>query len=92
MENEALDTALVEVHGIGVWTAHMFLIFALGRTDVLPVGTMECVGGVGLLMGLAEIPPPKALPDLVAHWKGHESIGSWYLWRALDAKWFEQKA
>ncbi|MCB0405937.1 MAG: DNA-3-methyladenine glycosylase 2 family protein [Bdellovibrionales bacterium] len=88
LDNDALVERLVEVHGIGVWTAHMFLIFALGRTDVLPVGDYGVRRGVGLLLGLSEIPASKALASLVPHWQGQESIGSWYLWRALDAKWF----
>ncbi|MCB0418128.1 MAG: DNA-3-methyladenine glycosylase 2 family protein [Bdellovibrionaceae bacterium] len=91
LDNEALVQRLVEVHGIGVWTAHMFLIFALGRTDVLPVGDYGVRRAIGLLMGLDDIPAPKALPELVSHWKGQESIGSWYLWRALDQKWFSNK-
>jgi len=86
LEDAALVARLVEVKGIGEWTAHMFLIFSLGRPDVLPVGDYGVRRGLQLLRGLKEIPKPKEIPDLVPHWKGAASVGAWYLWRALDRK------
>lgn len=84
--DEALIERLIKVKGIGEWTAHMFLIFSLGRPNVLPTGDYGVRRGVQLLFDLKEMPGPKQLPALVSHWTGAYSIGSWYLWQALDRK------
>jgi DNA-3-methyladenine glycosylase II len=86
LEDEALIERLVEVKGIGEWTAHMFLIFSLGRTDILPVGDYGVRRGIQLLFQLPEMPKPKELAALVPHWKGAASVASWYLWKAMDRK------
>ena len=86
MEDEAIIEKLIEVKGIGEWTAHMFLIFSLGRPDVLPTGDFGVRKGVQLLYGLKEMPHPKKMRDLLETWKGAASIGSWYMWRGLDSK------
>lgn len=76
----------MEVKGIGEWTAHMFLIFNLGRPDILPIGDFGVRRGIQLLRGLPEMPLPKEIAALVPEWKGAASIGAWYMWRALDGK------
>jgi len=86
LSNEELIARLTEVKGIGEWTAHMFLIFSLGRPDVLPTGDFGVRKGLQLLYGLPEMPLPKALPELVPHWRGMASLGAWYMWRGLDTK------
>ncbi len=86
LEDAALIERLIEVKGVGEWTAHMFLIFSLGRPDILPTGDYGVRRGIQLLFGLDEMPKPKDLPALVPHWKGAASVASWYLWRAMDRK------
>ena len=86
LEDEELVERLVEVKGIGLWTAHMFLIFSLGRPNVLPVGDYGVRRGLQLLYRLPELPSPIEVPEIVPHWKGGYSVGAWYLWRALDRK------
>lgn len=84
LEDVGLIERLTEVHGIGEWTAQMFLIFQLGRPDILATGDYGIRRALGLLHGLPEAPAPKQVRELVVHWKGMASVGSWYLWRALD--------
>ena len=81
-----LTARLTEVKGIGVWTAHMFLIFSLGRPDILPVGDYGIRRGVQLLFKKKNMTVPREMPALVPHWKGMASIASWYIWKALDQK------
>ncbi len=86
LDDAALVERLVEVKGVGEWTAHMFLIFSLGRPDILPVGDYGVRKGIQLLYGLPEVPKPKEIAPLVPHWKGASSVAAWYLWRAVDRK------
>jgi len=86
LSDEELVARLIEVKGVGEWTAHMFLIFSLGRPDVLPVGDYGVRKGIQLLYGLEEMPSSKDLPELVPQWKGMASVGAWYMWRGLDLK------
>ncbi len=89
LSDEELIARLIEVKGIGEWTAHMFLIFSLGRPDVLPTGDFGVRKGIQLLHGLKEMPLPKEIPGLVPHWKGASSIGAWYVWRGLDSDYWK---
>lgn len=86
LEDLEIVEKLVAVKGIGEWTAHMFLIFSLGRPDVLPVGDFGVRRGVQLLYGMKEMPHPKRMGAMLETWKGASSIGAWYCWRGLDAK------
>ncbi len=86
LSDEILVERLTEVKGIGVWTAHMFLIFSLGRPDVLPTLDFGIRRGIQLLHRLPELPHPKKVPELVPHWKGMSSVASWYVWKSLDSK------
>ncbi len=86
LSDELLVQRLTEVKGIGVWTAHMFLMFSLGRTDVLPTLDFGIRKGLQLLHELPELPHPKEMPGLVPLWKGRSSVACWYLWRGLDQK------
>ncbi|HAC81625.1 MAG: DNA-3-methyladenine glycosylase [Candidatus Binatia bacterium] len=72
------------VKGIGVWTAQMFLIFVLGRTDILPCGDLGVQNAMQQLYGLAERPSPPEMEAIAALWHPYASIGSWYCWRSLD--------
>ena len=77
---------LVQVRGIGVWSAQMFMMFKLGRLDVLPVGDLGVQEGVKILHGLKERPGPDELAERCACWQPLSSVGSWFAWRALDAR------
>jgi len=86
LTNDEVIAELTAVKGIGVWTAHMFLMFCMGRTDVLPVGDLGIRNGIRKLYGLADMPTPEDITALAAHnkWHPYESIASWYIWQSLD--------
>jgi DNA-3-methyladenine glycosylase II len=77
---------LVQVKGVGVWTAQMFLIFRLGRPDVLPESDLGIRKGVQLAYRLRALPTPKKVAQLGAKWAPYRTVASWYLWRLLDAR------
>jgi DNA-3-methyladenine glycosylase II len=88
LPNEEIIVELTDIKGIGEWTAHMYLIFSLGRLDVLPVGDLGVRKAVQVQYGFDELPTPGEM-QTVAHkhgWEGAESIAAWYLWRSLDMK------
>jgi DNA-3-methyladenine glycosylase II len=85
MENEDVIARLLPVRGIGRWTAEMFLIFSLGRLDVLPVGDYGLRAGVQKLYALAGLPGREELERLAAPWQPYRSVGTWYIWRSLGA-------
>jgi DNA-3-methyladenine glycosylase II len=86
LSNEEIIKELVAVKGIGEWTAHMFLIFALGRLDVLPVGDLGIRAGIQKLYNLPALPSPAEVRRLAEQkgWHPYESVASWYIWQALD--------
>lgn len=81
MSDEAVIDALVGVHGIGRWTAEMFLIFVLNRPDVLPVGDLGLRDGVRAVAGLAHRPTAAETTARADVWRPYRSIATWYLWR-----------
>ncbi len=83
MEDAAVIEALTRVKGVGVWTAHMFLIFALRRPNVLPVGDLGVRAAMKKAYGLAELPKPLEMETIAASWRPYCSVASWYLWRSL---------
>jgi DNA-3-methyladenine glycosylase II len=84
MDDQAVVEHLTQVKGIGVWTAHMFLIFALRRPDVLPTGDLGIRMAMQKAWNLAELPKPQEMETLAAKWRPWASVASWYLWRSLD--------
>lgn len=86
MSNGDIVRELTDVKGIGEWTAHMFLMFCLGRTDVLPVGDLGIRNGIRELYGFDHAPTPQEIHDISKqnHWHPYESIASWYIWKHLD--------
>lgn len=84
MSDEDIVAALTGVRGVGTWTVEMFLMFRLGREDVLPVGDFGVRNGFRLAYGLPEMPTPKALAAHGERWRPYRSLASWYLWRAVD--------
>ena len=76
--------AVTRVRGIGTWTAHMLLMFSLGRPDVLPVGDFGVRKGAMLLYGLDAMPKPAELEAIAEVWRPYRSVAAWYLWRATE--------
>ncbi len=75
---------LVRVKGLGEWSAHMFLMFQLGRPDVLPTGDLGVRIGMGIAYGLAAPPTPAEARVIGERWGPYRSVGSWYMWRAAE--------
>lgn len=82
-DDEVLER-LVQVKGIGRWTAQMFLMFRLGRLDVLPDSDLGIQKGIQLAYGLRELPTPKKVLAVGARWAPYRTVACWYLWRSLD--------
>ncbi len=83
MENEEIISRLLPVKGIGRWTAEMFLIFSLGRLDVLPVDDMGLRTAVMRTYGLQHLPKKADLTDLAEPWRPFRTVATLYLWRSL---------
>ncbi|HTZ73980.1 MAG TPA: hypothetical protein VMB47_08665 [Candidatus Aquilonibacter sp.] len=84
MSDEELVTRLISVRGIGAWTVEMFLIFRLGRPDVLPIHDYGVQKGFALTYGKRRIPKPKELAKFGERWRPYRTVASWYMWRAVD--------
>jgi DNA-3-methyladenine glycosylase II len=84
LEDEEVTAQLTAVKGLGRWTADMFLIFHLGRPDVLPVGDLGVRRGAQLAYGLDELPGAAQLTALAEPWRPYRSLAALYLWRSLD--------
>ncbi|NNF04058.1 MAG: DNA-3-methyladenine glycosylase 2 family protein [Rhodothermales bacterium] len=82
-DDEVIERLTV-VHGIGPWTAKMFMMTRLGRPDVLAQGDLGIRKGVQRLDGLGELPTPAAVVQRAEPWQPYRSMASWYLWRLLD--------
>ena len=77
---------LTQVKGIGVWTAHMFLIFSLRRPNILPTGDYGVQAAMKKLYRKRRMPKPKDMEKIARAWAPYRSIACWYLWRSLDIK------
>jgi DNA-3-methyladenine glycosylase II len=84
LSDEKVVEQLTQVKGIGVWTAHMFLIFALRRPNVLPVGDLGIRMAMKRAYQLEDLPKPAEMQKLAESWHPYCSVASWYLWRSLE--------
>lgn len=84
MSDEEVVAELSQVRGIGVWTVQMFLIFALQRPNVLPVGDLGVRNAVRKAYGLPAMPKPSELAEIAQKWHPYCSVATWYLWRSLE--------
>lgn len=86
MPNEQLIEQLTAVKGIGEWSAHMYMMFGLGRLDILPTGDLGIKKAIQNLYGLKALPKPEQIITIAAKnkWHPYESVASWYLWQSLD--------
>lgn len=86
LSDDAIVAKLTEVRGIGAWTVHMFLMFRLGRPDVLPSGDFAIRKAFGRLYRKnGKMPPPSAVEKHGKLWAPYRTVASWYLWRTLDS-------
>ncbi len=88
LSNDEIIAELTDVKGIGEWTAHMFLMFCMGRLDVLPTGDLGIRNGVTKLYGLKKAATPEQVIKLAKKnkWAPYQSVASWYIWHPLDNK------
>ena len=84
LPDDEVAAQLTAVKGLGQWTADMFLIFHLRRSDVLPVGDLGIRRAVQIAYGLDELPDAKRLAELAEPWRPYRSLACLYLWRSLD--------
>lgn len=84
LTDDEIIEELVQVKGIGVWTAQMFLIFSLGRPDVFPHGDYGVRAAIRNLYGLADLPGKQQSMEIAEPWRPYASIAAWYCWRSLD--------
>ncbi len=85
MSDEEVLKNVTLVKGIGRWTGEMFLIFCLGRLDVLPVDDWGIVKGVKEAYGFKSVPKPRTIEKLAEKWRPYRSVATWYLWKYKDA-------
>ena len=86
LTDEEVIEHLTQVKGIGVWTAHMFLIFALRRPNVLPTGDYGVQVAVKKHYKKRKLPKPKDMEKIARAWEPYRSVACWYMWRSLDIK------
>ena len=84
LSDEAIIERLTEARGVGRWTVEMFLMFTLGRPDVLPVDDYGIQNGYRLAYGKRRLPKPRVLATYGQRWAPYRTTASWYLWRAVD--------
>jgi len=84
LSDEELVKRLDSVRGIGPWTVEMFLIFRLGRPDVLPIHDYGVQKGFAITYGKKKIPKPRELAEFGERWRPYRTVASWYMWRAVQ--------
>ncbi len=86
LPDEEVIKHLTQVKGIGVWTAHMFLMFSLRRPNVLPTGDYGVQMAIKKLYKKRKLPKPKDMEKIARAWEPYRSVACWYMWRSLDIK------
>jgi DNA-3-methyladenine glycosylase II len=84
LPDDQVIAELIAVKGLGVWTAHMFLMFHLQRPDVLAVGDLGIRRAIEIAYGLPELPDPATIERIAEPWRPHRTLACRYLWRSLD--------
>jgi len=84
LNDQEVIERLTQVKGIGVWTAQMFLMFALQRHDILPTGDLGVRNAIRKAYNLAEPPTPAEMEEIARNWRPWCSVATWYLWRSLE--------
>lgn len=83
MDDEDVISELIKVKGIGRWTAEMFLIFCLGRYDVMPLSDLGVKKAIYRLYNLSDLPDSTKILEISLNWKPYRNIATWYLWKSL---------
>jgi DNA-3-methyladenine glycosylase II len=86
LADEQVIERLTRVKGVGVWTVHMFLIFALRRNDVLPTGDLGIRNAIRKAYGLEDLPTQSEMEAMALKWRPYCSVACWYLWRSLEGE------
>jgi DNA-3-methyladenine glycosylase II len=86
LTDEEVIKHLTQVKGVGVWTAHMFLMFTLKRPNILPTGDFAVQMAIKKHYGKRKLPKPLQMEKIAKAWEPYRSIACWYLWRSLDIK------
>jgi len=86
LPDEEVIEHLTRVKGIGVWTAHMFLMFALRRPNVLPTGDFGVRMAIKKHYNKRKLPKPTQMEEIAKAWEPYRSVACWYLWKSLDMK------
>jgi DNA-3-methyladenine glycosylase II len=86
LRDEEVIEHLTQIKGIGVWTAQMFLMFALRRPNVLPTGDYGLQMAIRKLYKKRTLPKPAQMEKLAKCWEPYRSVASWYLWKSMDVK------
>jgi DNA-3-methyladenine glycosylase II len=84
MSDEEVIASLTDIKGVGVWTAHMFLLFSLRRPNVLPVGDLGVRMAIQRAYRKRKMPTPKQVEQIAKGWHPYCSYAAWYLWRSLE--------
>ena len=86
LSNEGIINELTSVKGVGEWTAHMFMMFCMGRLDILPIGDLGIKNGIMKLYGFDAVPTQEQVRETAVkyNWHPYETVASWYIWRSLD--------
>lgn len=84
MSDDEVIAALTDIKGIGVWTAHMFLLFSLRRPNILPVGDLGVRMAIQKAYKKRKLPTPKQIEQIAKGWHPYCSYAAWYLWRSLE--------
>jgi DNA-3-methyladenine glycosylase II len=87
--DKEISAQLIQVKGIGQWTADMFLMFTLNRVDVFPLGDLGVKKGVAIIENLNKLPTEKNMAEISEKWQPYRTIAAWYMWKLVDGpfKW-----
>ena len=84
LSDEAVTEKLVEIRGIGKWTAEMILIFTLMRPDIFPMGDIGAIRALEKIYNKGQKMKKEQIEEIVKKWKPWRTIATWYLWRSID--------
>ncbi len=86
LTNDEVIAELTKIKGVGVWTVHMFLIFSMGRLDVLPTGDLGIKNGIQKIYSFEKQPSEQEIKEVALkyHWHPYESAAAWYVWKSLN--------
>jgi len=82
--DKEISAQLIQVKGIGQWTADMFLIFTLGRENIFPLGDLGVKKGVAIIENLNKLPTEKHMAEISEKWQPYRTIAAWYMWKLVD--------